>query len=394
MPKKMMAEEILSRKCTKSLISNEDMAPDNHLGYLSGMSRRCAKPADASSKDAQEVLPEDDGTEEEPRERSAARGSRSGFGYAGRESQATSLDSELVDTSSWPGTADAAKMAQVHPTTIKNWRNQGRLRAQMGADGNWRHDPDSLAELVGSPETTDPASLLATGMTSIVQQGERANDRILAMTEITTAGMRQSLEIMGHELERAYARIETLEKERGELLDKATHALEANFKHERWLKRIDHEHEMAMTDKRDGSSRLAGLLEILGPIGASIAARVVGDETTARKADAKAIGTPVEPPETIETKVTRKLGDLLNAVRGLEESEFKALRCMLPDDVAVALDIVRLEVDGSKIGASLAHVCKAACSLPRERFEALIPIAPRTIAVVLTELRALINEEK
>jgi hypothetical protein len=389
-----MAEEILSRKCTKSLISNEDMAPDNHLGYLSGMSRRCAKPADASSKDAQEVLPEDDGTEEEPRERSAARGSRSGFGYAGREPQATSLDSELVDMSSWPGTADAAKMAQVHPTTIKNWRNQGRLRAQMGADGNWRHDPDSLAELVGSPETTDPASLLATGMTSIVQQGERANDRILAMTEITTAGMKQSLEIMGHELERAYARIETLEKERGELLDKATHALEANFKHERWLKRIDHEHEMAMTDKRDGSSRLAGLLEILGPIGASIAARVVGDETTARKADAKAIGTTVEPVETIETKVTRKLGDLLGAVRGLEESEFKALRCMLPDDVAVALDIVRLENDGSKIGASLAHVCKAACSLPKERFEALIPIAPRSIAMVLSELRTLINEEK
>lgn len=371
------------------------MAPDNHLGYLSDMAKRCAKTARTSTKEPQEEPSDDEEIDEEPEDDAGSRPATRGFGYQSPKTRAQNPepgDVELVDTSSWPGTADAAKIAGVHFTTIKNWRNRGRLKAQMGLDGNWRHDPDSLAELVGEPETADPASLLAAGMTSIVQQGERAGDRILAMTEITTAGMKQSLEIMGHELERAYARIETLEKERGELLDKATHALEANFKHERWLRRIDQAHEMAMTEKRDGSSRLAGLLEILGPIGASIAARVVGDERTAQKADAKAIGTTVEPPETIETKVTRKLGHLLDAVRGLEDSEFKALRCMLPDDVAVALDIVRHESDGSKIGASLAHVCKMACSLPRERFEALLPIAPRSIAVILSELRTLIEE--
>jgi hypothetical protein len=342
---------------------------------------------------------EGDESEEESEEESDSRPRRGRFSSTLQPKRVPRTELvEPVDFSAWPGAAEAAKIAGRHPSTIKLWRNQGKLRAQMDPSGCWRYHPDDLTEVADAPENADPASLLAAGMTSIVQQGEKAVDRVLEMTEITTAGMQHSLEIMGHELERAYARIETLEKERSELLDKSTHALEANFKHERWLKRIDHEHEMSMADKRDGSSRLQGLLEILGPIGASIAARVVGNEKLALTAEAKAIsqnhGTSTPSTETIETKITRELGHLARAVRELDDSEFKAFRCMLPDAVGVALDVIRTEMDGSKIGASLAYVCREACRLPKEQFEALSPIAPKAVAIVLTELRILINEEK
>lgn len=356
------------------------------------MARRYAKPARKVEKD----LPEDDSEardEEEVDEKVEAPVPRArGFGFAAsREPQ-----SELLDFSAWPGTAEAAKIAQVHPSTIKNWRACGRLKASLDESGSWRHDPDSLAELVGTPETTDPATLLATGMTSIVQQGERAGDRLLAMTELTNASLERVLGLQGQELDRAYARIAVLEKERSELLDRSERALEANFKHERWLKRIGNEHELTMAEKKDGSGRLTGLLEILGPIAASIAARVVGDEATAKNAEAKAIGNGQsgQNGDTMETRITRMLGELDGAVRSLDDSEFKAFRCMLPDDVGRALDVVRSDADGAGRGAALAKICKTACSLSREQFDALAPIAPRPVAVVLMELRKLVNEEK
>jgi hypothetical protein len=122
----------------------------------------------------------------------------------------------------------------------------------------------------------------------------------------------------------------------------------------------------------------------------------VGNERLALTAEAKAIsqnhGTVAPITETVETKITRELGNLGQAVKGLEDSEFKAFRCMLPDAVGVALDVVRTERDGSKIGASLAYICREACRLSKEQFEALAPIAPKAVAVVLTELRILINE--
>jgi hypothetical protein len=359
------------------------------------MGNRYAKAGKSPGKNARELEEDGEDSDVEVDDDTDPRHPRTKNGVA--------HDAELVEISSWPGTADAAKIAQVHPSTIKSWRGSGRLKAQMDLSGNWRHDPDSLAELIGQPETTDPATLLATGMTSIVQQGERAGERLLAMTEITNSSLERVVTLMGSELDRAYARIAALEKERGEILDRADRAMEASFKHERWLKRIQNEHELTMTDKRDGSSRLQGLLEILGPIGASIAARVVGDERAAMTAETKAISAsgsvgipamPTQPNDTIETRITRELGNLMSAVRALEDSEYKAFRLMLPDDVGVALDIVKNEADGSKIGASLAYVCKVACSLPREKFDALAPIAPRGVAVVLGKLRELINEEK
>jgi hypothetical protein len=357
------------------------------------MARRYAKPTKKTAKTAEDDEDVEDETDPEP-----AREPVNTY-PAPRERAVSSYDreadSEIVDFSAWPGTADAAKIAQVHPSTIKNWRSSGRLKAQMNpATGQWLHDPDSLAELIGQPETTDPATLLATGMSSIVQQGERAGDRLIAMTELTNASLQRVLELQGLELDRAYARIATLETERSDLLDRSARAMEASFKHERFLKRMDHEHEVALADKRDGSDRLRGLLEILGPIGASIAARVVGDEPKAQTAEAKAISQSSNTQETVEAKIVAKLGELATAVRSLDDTEFKAFRLMLPDEVGKALDVVRRENDGSAAGAALAYICKTACALSREQFDAIAPIAPKLVSIALTELRQLINEEK
>lgn len=298
---------------------------------------------------------------------------------------------ELVDFSAWPAPVEAAKLAGCHPSTLKRWRNEGRIRAQMNpATGIWHYDPESLAEV--EPET-DPATLLATGMTSIVQQGERAGSRLLAMTELTTDAFERAASLLGDQLAAAYERIAVLEKERAEIWDRASAGMEVRYKHERWLRRIDHDHELELTEKRDGSKRLEGLLEILGPIGASIAARVVGNEQAAVAAETKAINGPPEPTPTVETRIAQSLATLKTAIRSLDDTEFRAFQLMLPEDTGKALYAVRTQQDGASVGSALAHIARVSCALPREQFDAIIPIAPKAIAMALIELRRLINEE-
>jgi hypothetical protein len=370
------------------------------------MPKRSAKRASRPVKDAEDELEDDEETDDEtPSEPDNARPTsraepRSGIGVTNREPRTYSPvrlsenagDAELIDFSAWPGVSEAAKIAGVHPTTIKNWRNAGRIRAELNpATGCWHYDPDSLVEIAGNPEPADPATLLATGMTSIVQQGERAGARLLAMTELSTQGLVQANEILSTQLEAAYVRIDQLEKKLESLFDRTATSMEASYKHERYLRRIDHEHEMAMSEKRDGSDRLRGLLEILGPIGASIAARVVGNERAAQTAEAKAISQTNGTAgihESIESKITFALGELATSIKALDGQEFEAFRLMLPEHVGKALVAIR---NGEGDGAALALVAKMACDLSKDQYEALSPLAPKGVSVALGRLRELMS---
>jgi hypothetical protein len=381
---------------------------------------------DAQDEEAGEEADEESGEESDEASEASSTPGRRSRGRRRSESRYSeeALDAELVDISAWPGTAEAAKIAGKHPGTIKLWRTQGRIRAQLDGSGCWRHHPDDLVESNEPSDTADPAALLATGMTSIVQQGERAGLRLLAMTELTTQGLESSNAILSEQLKKAYARIDELEKKLERLFDRTLTSHESTFKHERWLKRMENEHELAMSEKHDAGARMEGLLRILGPIGASIAARVVGNETAAQNADAAvaegrplpsqpkprptspqpakdgshapvtaSVSVPDPLPVPIELRISQALGRLAVVVRELEAGPFNGLRSMLPPDVAAALEVVRAPgTNDADAGVALATVTRAACALSSEQFAALAPIAPKPVSAILGELRALMDE--
>lgn len=337
------------------------------------------------------------------------------------------------DISSWPGTADAARTVGKHVSTIKLWRTQGRIRAIQDGSGCWRHHPDDLAEAVDTPDQTDPGTVLAQGMTAIVQQGSNANERLLAMTELTTEGLRTASTVLSEELKRAYSKIAELEKKLSETNDKLAATRELDLKHERYMRRLDQKHELEVSGSKETSARLEGLLTIIGPIAASIAARLIGNIEGAEKAEARAAGvrekngqngpigqngkkdpssptdpavpadpavSPVSPAPLyskddrlvpIETRITDAMSRLCIAIRHLDGPAFQGLRAMMPDGVQRALDdIVRGETD-SAVGQALATVIKAAQGLSDLQFKTIRPIAPIDIVNVLSELRELLR---
>ena len=340
-------------------------------------------------------------------------------------------ETELApDISSWPGTAEAARQVGRHPSTIKLWRSQSRIRAIQDASGCWRHHPDDLAEAVDTPDQTDPGSVLASGMNAIVQQGASANERLLAMTEIATEGLKDAAGVLRKELERAYERINDLENKLAELRDKhaATHA--DDLKHERFIKKLELKHELDVSGAAETSVRLNGLLSILGPIAASIGARVLGNIAEAERSDARIAGaipgpgsaapeaakaapsepgpsSPVAPSSPadaaaatstesdrdlpMETRIASAMSRLCAAIRLLDKPAFSGLRAMLPPNVAAALDDVAQNQSDSTVGRALAVIVQAAQNLSDLQFRALEPIAPRDVAAVLAELRVLLR---
>lgn len=335
------------------------------------------------------------------------------------------------DINAWPGTSEAAKQAGRHPSTIKLWRTQGRIRAIQDGAGCWRYHPDDLAESVDTPDSTDPGAVLASGMSAIVQQGANANERLLAMTEIATTGLQNATGVLSNELERAYARIAELEEKLAALRDKhaLTHA--EDLRHERYLRRLDQKHELGIESAREASQRIGGLLAVLGPIAASISLRLAGQEAKAEAVERAAAGgaasppgnapaapspapSPIAPPAApppatpltsslvslesladvpIETRITDAMGRLCIAIRMLDRPAFAGLRAMLPPNVAEALDaIVKADSDGT-VGHALAVIVRAAQGLSDLQFMALRPIAPADVASVLAELRALLRQD-
>lgn len=352
---------------------------------------------------------------------------------AERSSVVAEADTETEvapDISLWPGTAEAARQVGKHPSTIKLWRTQNRIRAIQDASGCWRHHPDDLAETIGTPDQTDPGSVLASGMSAIVQQGERANDRLIAMTELSVDGLKETILLLRSELKRVYDRNELLEKHIEALRDKhaATHA--DDLKHERFIKKLELKHELDVSGAAETSVRLNGLLSILGPIAASIGARVLGNIAEAERSDAQIAGaiprpgsaapeaakaapsepgpsSPVAPSSPadaaavtstesdrdlpMETRIASAMSRLCAAIRLLDKPAFSGLRAMLPPNVAAALDDVAQNQSDSTVGRALAVIVQAAQNLSDLQFRALEPIAPRDVAAVLAELRVLLR---
>lgn len=335
-------------------------------------------------------------------------------------------ESELAtDISSWPGTADAAKMVGRHVSTIKLWRAQGRIRAQQDAAGCWRHHPDDLAESVDTPDATDAGSVLAAGMTAIVQQGASANERLLEMTEIAASGLQTAAGVLSKELERAYAKIAALEQKLSEAKDRLTATHDLDLKHERFMRRLDQKHELEVAGSKETSARLEALLTIVGPIAASMAARLIGRLGEAEALDAKAAGvtggqneagdqsgqsedrpnSPAAPAAApsplslakddplvpIETRITDAMSRLCLAIRSLDGPALQGFRSMMPPAVQVALDDILDGKTDSAVGHALATLIKAAQNLSDLQFKALRPIAPADIASILAELRELIR---
>ncbi len=339
----------------------------------------------------------------------------------------TDVVTELApDIATWPGTAEAARQVGRHPSTIKLWRTQGRIRATQDGSGCWRHHPDDLAEAVDTPDATDPGSVLASGMSAIVQQGASANERLLRMTELTTDGLKDAAKVLSDELKRAYARIEELEKKLSDLRDKhaATHA--DDLRHERFIRRLDLKHELDIAGAKETSARLNGLLITLGPIAASIGARLLGRDQEAAELERSAVTGKPAPPQNsgdapqppasataatssiiappfpvssaltdsmpIETRIADAMGRLCVAIRLLDQPQFAGLRAMLPPQVAAALDDIAQNQNDSVVGRALAVIVKAAQNLSDLQFMALRPIAPADVAAVLAELRQLIRQ--
>lgn len=330
------------------------------------------------------------------------------------------------DISQWPGTTDAAKMVGRHTSTIKLWRAQGRIRALQDASGCWRHHPDDLAESVDTPDQTDPGQVLAAGMSAIVVQGGQASERLIEMTRTTTDGLKETADVLRKELERAYKRIAELEEKLNLLRDKhaATHS--EDLKHERHTLRLRQKHELELAGSKETSERISGLLTMLGPIAASVGARLFGDIIKAEHIEAVMTGhpptvatpgaagpssdaPPATPPVTaapsaapesslvpvtsIETRITAAMGRLCDAIRRLEQPQFAGLRAMMPAAVAEALDaVVRAENDG-QVGKALAVLVQAAQNLSDLQFSMLRPIAPQDIVAILAELRAILRSE-
>lgn len=342
--------------------------------------------------DIDEASGDDDAsTRGRPKGRRATYG-RPSTGPIAREPPMTSVATEVFDISSWPGTAEAARTVGRHVSTIKLWRQQGRIRAQQDEAGCWRYNPDDLAESMSEPEAPDAGTILATGMASIVEQAANANARLIQMTEVSTTGLKEACTVLAAQLAKAYERIGTLEKERSELLDKASSQLAETFKHERYLKKIQNAHELELSGARESSDRLAGLLKILGPIAASVAARLSGDEKKARGIEA-AVTSPTRPI-AIETRITEAMARLAQAVTELDLPSYQGLRAMLPADVASALDTARSnESTDEERGRALAVIVRSVQKLSPEQFAALSPLVPRPIGIVLGQLRALLEED-
>ena len=330
----------------------------------------------------------------------------------------------VPDITTWPGTSDAAKMVGRHVSTIKLWRAQGRIRAEQDASGCWRHHPDDLAESVDTPDATDAGSVLAQGMTAIVAQGASANERLLTMTEIATTGLQTAAGVLSTELERAYAKIADLEEKLSMANDKLAATRELDLKHERYMRRLDQKHELAVAGTHETSERLQGLLTIIGPIAASIAARALGNIMGAERIEARAAGAPsptpispgpssttasspvatVEPPSDaappppkddrlvpLESRITDAMSRLCIAIRSLDGPAYQGFRAMMPPTVQAALDDVMAGTSDSAVGQALAVLIRAAQNLSDLQFKAIRPIAPVDIANVLSELRELIR---
>jgi hypothetical protein len=362
---------------------------------------------------------------------------------------AASVETEIVpDISSWPGTTEAARMVGRHTSTIKLWRAQGRIRATQDGSGCWRHHPDDLAEAIDTPDSTDPGSVLASGMSAIVAQGASASERLLRMTELSTNGLKDATQVLSEELKRAYDRIALLEEKLAILRDKhaATHA--DDLKHERFIRRLDQRHELEIAGAQETSARLSGLLVILGPIAASIGARLLGktalgdaidasiaagsagagavpppsaataspsvDANTSKLQEpppldlsARSDGAPSAPavvssslihsqlPETvsIETRIADAMGRLSVVIRLLDKPAFAGLRAMLPPEVARALDDIARNENDSVVGRALAVIVRAAQNLSDLQFMALRPIAPSDVTAILSELRELLRRD-
>lgn len=322
-------------------------------------------------------------------------------------------ESELApDIAAWPGTAEAARMVGRHTSTIKLWRAQGRIRAVQDGSGCWKYHPDDLAESVDAPDGTDPGSILAQGMTAIVSQGASANERLLAMTELATDGLKDATKVLAEQLKAAYAHIKDLEKELGELRGKMS---VEELRHERQMRRLDQKHELELVGAKETSERLQGLLTVLGPIAASIGQRVLGNIAGAEKLEANAVGAPSPtsasaPPKAhspepsspagaggasnmpFEARITQSMAKLCDVIRRLDEPAFAGLRAMMPPKVADALDAVKKASDDGTVGRALAIIVQAAQGLSDLQFRALRPIAPADIAAVLAELREILKD--
>jgi hypothetical protein len=259
-------------------------------------------------------------------------------------------------------------------------------------------------------------------MHAIVQQGVSANERLLSMTELATDGLKDAAKVLSTELERAYVRIAVLEVRLAELRDKHASTHESDLRHERFLKKLDQKHELDLSGAHETSVRLNGLLAILGPIAASIGARLLGNEAGAQSADQAIVtsnglsavaSAPVpsdaapngaaphpEPltthlPRTapMETRIADAMGRLCATIRLLDKPAFMGLRAMLPPPVAMALDDIAKNEGDSSVGRALAVIVKAAQNLSDLQFMALRPIAPATVAAVLAELRVLLRQD-
>lgn len=319
-------------------------------------------------------------------------------------------ESELApDIAAWPGTAEAARMVGRHTSTIKLWRAQGRIRAVQDGSGCWKYHPDDLAESVDAPDGTDPGSILAQGMTAIVSQGASANERLLAMTELATDGLKDATKVLAEQLKAAYAHIKDLEKELGELRGKMS---VEELRHERQMRRLDQKHELELVGAKETSERLQGLLTVLGPIAASIGQRVLGNIAGAERLEANAVGAPTgsnpqDPPSPtpkpqtpnpsapnmpFEARITQAMAKLCDVIRRLDEPAFAGLRAMMPPKVQGALDAVKKASDDGTVGRALAIIVQAAQGLSDLQFRALSPIAPADIAAVLSELREILKD--
>lgn len=309
------------------------------------------------------------------------------------------VETEIVDTSDWPGTALAAKMVGRHTSTIKAWRSQGRLRAVQGPDGTWRYHPEDLAELETASDASDPASVLAAGMTSIVTQGASASERLLAMTELTTAGMERSITLLSNELERAYTRITALETERVALIDRLATGRVEEMRHERQMRRIDQAHALELESAKETTARLAGLVQILGPVAATLVQQIVQSPrdpsapapVNPAAAPTDAVNPVAQAPQTFESRVADAMGRLSIALRALPPDAVTRLGALAGPSSAAHLETVTRSEDAKEIGRALGALTVTLRQLDPTVFRALSSLCPPELAAVATELRTLLT---
>lgn len=309
---------------------------------------------------------------------------------------------EIIDASDWPGTAMAAKIVGRHPSTIKAWRTQGRLRAVQAEDGTYRYHPEDLAELESASDGSDPASVLAAGMTAIVTQGATASDRVLAMTELATKGLERTIELMSGELSRAYARITQLETERVALLDRVTSGRAEEMRHERRMRILDQRHALDLEGAKETSQRVAGLIELLGPIARSIIEQMIpGAAPAAPAASAARLPSPsasadsaVNPsvtPSPFETRVAEAMTRLCTALRAAPAGDLERLAVVAGEETARDLRAAATGADPKEVGRALGALTATLRRLDPAVFRALVSLCPPELAAVATELRTLLT---